>query len=735
MSGNFEWQTEDEDNWQELSAEEVANTKTKRRRRWRYVLFIALIMSLAGTTIYWRVQSAVRQAEEVRSGDVLSSYNLLGNAILTHDSELFVTLLSGADLSWADTLQDLFQRGWINDRRFIGLGMSQSEQKPPSIELSPELTSAVVSTIAVYDIVNSDGSSHRIQLRNDTVYRLGRRWLLAPAEASFWGGQVSVDQHRRITSVNFPERDRSIVEGMLEYLDDGIEQICQSTGYMNCPRDLEVEIEFSIDPKSLIKTMESYLESGFYQMGLRRPGSKINLILPTPTLVGIPVDAASYQAVKRGYGAYVAGAVVNRYLDESCCNSDPLLQAKRQALLADLGMLPWPLEEPFISQTANPAVNNYDVAVMCQQGSTDLNDLYTFDIDTGEWRLTLEDRQLVEMQSLPDGRGVALLEKVPQANDIILVRLLILLEGKELVLSEQYADSPEGWAARFEVRDRGQILLMEVPRLEEGFTDFSVLNLVECETYDCDMATYSLYGRPYWSPDGDQWLVREFGQLWKREGFMSSLVSDGFAPFWLNSDIFGYVRMVGDEQFIVTINANTGEPEQIYPMDVFSGQLPDLSQGTRLRVAYIMPDPAQPFDHWFLLFFLVDRLGHYDDAVIMDFNLKTNDVEIVHQSDQLNKLALSDKGDVLALSFFDPGIQQWQILVHKTGMAENPIYTLTTGSSSSQEPSLAWSPDNLWLAVFNKGLLTILSGDGRNQFDVIPPVAGCLNAAWLRPGR
>lgn len=732
MSGNFEWQTEDEENWNELSAKKPSVTETKRlSHRWRYLIFIGLILGLAGITIYWRVQSTIRRVEESRSGDVLSSYSLINNAILTRDSELFVTLLSGSDLSWADGQQELFQRGWIGDRRFLGLGSSPSEQKPASVELSPELTSAVVSTMVVYDTVKADASVQPVRLRQDTVYRLGRRWLLAPPEESFWGGSKPGEQNAQFISVSFPERDRSTVEDMLLYLDDGLERLCQASNFMDCPSDLEVEIEFSTDPESLSKIMKSYLEAGFFQMGLRRPGSKIKLTLPTPTLVGIPNDEASFQVLKRGYGAYVAGAVVNWYLDDSCCNNDQLMQSMSQALLEDIGMLPWPMEEPRVGLIDGPTIGDYDLAMICQQATSDHTDLYNLDTETRKWHLALDDRQFVDMQSLPDGKGVALLEKIPQSNDIILIRLLIFQDGIEHVLSEQHLVAPEGRAARIEVRDRGQILLLEVPRLEEGFTDFSVLNLTECDTYDCNMVTYSLYGRPYWSPDGDQWLVREFGQLWKREGFMSSLVSDGFAPFWINADFFGYIRSVGDEQFIVTINSNTGEPEQIYPISTFSDQLTDLSRGSRLRVGYIMPDPAHPFEHWFLLFFLIDRLGRYEDALIIDFDLKTNEAEIVHQSDQLNKLAISDIGDVLALSFFDPGTQHWQVLIHETGMNEDPVFTLTTGSSSSQEPTLTWSPDNFWLSVVNKGVLTILSRDQRDQFDVIPPVAGCYNAAWI----
>ncbi len=730
MPEHFEWQTEEEGEWNDRLDYQTPSTPTRKRwKRWVATLVGLIMLLMAGSIIYLRVQSTVNEAEEGRTADVLSSYRLIEGARNQGDMELFTTFLSGADLSWAAVQQELFKHDWLLDRRAFGLGVSPFEVTLPSVELSPDLDSAVLSEIRRYRIVAPALEEEIVSLRNDSVYRLGQRWLLSPPREEFWGSDDPQELSGRLLTLIFPERDQAIAGRLFEGLDETLIDICQAVD-INCPGDLRVVVEFSRDPSSLVATMGSFFEDGYLGDSLMRPGSKVELILPTPTLLGLPLDEPSYRAVFRAYSAYVAGAVMNRFTDDSCCANDIHRRAMIRNLLTSRGAMPQP--DPLISPANQAAISgiNYDLELMCHGTTAKSVDIFHFDSSTMTWRVEVADKELVNMQGLPDASGVALLEN-QDLGETYQTQLSILAAGKEWVLYQGNLSPENARNTRFEVRDREQQLLLEVPLVELGYSIYSLFDLAFCDETACPAEIHQLAGRPYWSPDGRQWLMRQDGLLWLYQESMNVAVGDGFAPFWMDSDRYGYVRQAGAQQFIVSSSTLSGTLDTITTASTLIEALPEFDRGMQLRIGRVLPDPVQPYSHWYILAFLVNRSGRIDEALILDVDNNSGRIEVIYQSSFLNSVAISPEGSKLAATYYDPDNQGWQVLIHEEAGEGDKTLSLTGERSLNAPPTISWSPDGKWLGIVNNGVLTLWFSIDGTSVEIVPPTLGCISSAWV----
>ena len=736
MPERFDWQTEEEGDWNDQSDHLIPAAPTRKRwKRWVATLVGLIVLLLAASIIYLRVQSTVGEAEAGRIADILSSYRLIEGARIQADLELFTTFLSGADLSWAAIQQELFQRDWLLDRRAFGLGVSPFEVTMPSVELSPDLDSAVLSEIRRYRIVAPGLGEEIISLRNDWVYRHGQRWLLSPPREDFWGSDDPQVISGRILTLKFPERDQAIASRLFKEIDETLIDVCQAADFIDCPGDLRVEVEFSRDPSSFIAIMGSFFEDGYLGDSLLRPGSKVELILPTPTLLGLPLDEPSYKAVFRAYSAYAAGAVMNRFTDDACCANDVHRQAMIRNLLTSRGAMPWP--GPVISSTDQTALAgiNYDLELMCHGTAAKSVNIFHLDSSTRTWRIELADKELVNMQGLPDARGVALLEN-RDLGESYHTQLSILAAGKEWVLYEGNLSPENARNTRFEVRDREQQLLLEIPILELGYSNYSLFDLAICDESACPAEIHHLAGRPYWSPDGRQWLMRQDGLLWLYQESMNVVIGDGFAPFWMDSDRYGYVRQAGAQQFIVSSSTLNGTPDTITTASSLIEPLPEFDRGMQLRIGRVLPDPVQPYSHWYILAFLVNRSGRIDEALIMDVDTNSGRRAVIYQSNYLNSMAISPGGGKLAATYYDPDRQGWQVLIHEAAGEGDQTLSISGESSLNAPPTISWSPDGKWLGILNNGVLTLWSSIDGTSAEIVPPTPGCISSAWVlaQPG-
>jgi hypothetical protein len=322
----FEWRTDDEEStppgWRD-------EKRMRRVRRPRWIWYIVMLIVAAGAVAYlWRlaerrIDASVSQLE----ADVRLSQSLVERAAATDDPELLRTVLSGRDDEWAETQRELLAagKGYTGIARLFGLEPvgAPAEQ---SLTLNAELRSAELVVTQRYTPTLLSPVSEPAVLEHTYVFRRGaNRWLLAPPEPDFWGPKHSLQT--AVATVNFPERDGSIVRRLASDLVADVDSLCAQLP-RGCPDDLHMTITFASGIDSI----------AHYEDGRAMLASGTEITLPSPSLLGIPRDDAGYAAMHSGYARYLLSTVLPLATGWECCERVLYRQALLQARLNQLGL-------------------------------------------------------------------------------------------------------------------------------------------------------------------------------------------------------------------------------------------------------------------------------------------------------------------------------------------------------------------------------------------------------------
>lgn len=331
MSGNFDWYTEeDESRWAELPGPE--STPPKRSRRWPFLLAALCALTLIAVVVFRQVNQRVSETENRIEEDVLAARTLIQRAASESDRELLTTMLSGREPRWTRAQQELMESGILFGNAGIPFGLHPLNSEPLSatVALSDNFQEAVVSEERQFAFDVGNGVTDTIVLEQTLVFREGsRRWLYSPPEEDFWGEWQSLAGSR--ASVAFRARDESYAVRFTDDVNHRLAELCNLQG---CPPDLQVSIRLDPEPGSLLRLAapEARLE----------PTLSINL--PSPTLIGMPLDEAGYQALSRAYATHVVSAVLGVILEWECCDRIALYEAVVDDALAELALQSYPLQ-------------------------------------------------------------------------------------------------------------------------------------------------------------------------------------------------------------------------------------------------------------------------------------------------------------------------------------------------------------------------------------------------------
>ncbi len=371
MPSRFDWETEEELLWAEKQG---TGRPTRRlyRRLLLSVLFVSLILT-GGTHLI--LQQIDRQVEEVSASvadDIISSQQLWQEAIRNADIELFDTVLSGSRPDWTAAQHALFKGGLLQNRLPLDLAVAGSPQVTDVI-VSPDLTEAevileqqYVTSIHAPDTINNieqvtslvrgKRNQATITLAQILVFRRGRnRWLYSPPRREFWGDwQTAKTRH---LTLSYPHREAELAERLLHDLEKDVQRMCATLPGINCRQDLHLRLRLDSNPQSLFETADPTIMLGSTAI--------YGLNLPAPSLVGIPVDEAAYQALMRSYSAHVVAAAITMNVDWRCCSHGLLYQALLDRQLAQLGLRYWPLEQSdYQTALSNSTIGVFDMQAL-----------------------------------------------------------------------------------------------------------------------------------------------------------------------------------------------------------------------------------------------------------------------------------------------------------------------------------------------------------------------------------
>ena len=357
---NFEWQQEDGD-WKELPPTPTPETP-KSRRRFVIPLLIILALLAAAFVVYRRVDDQLQQTETAVQSNILASHNLAQNAAHAQDEELLLSVLSGRLPSWTTAQQEVLAAGLLYDR--TPWGLPSASDLPSTLTLadletdahlllSSDLREAELHFPLTYQFTTAPGISETIVLSQTAVYRQGMRsWLLSPPDSEFWG-KWKTDEGERLTLI-YSERDADLVQKLAFDLEQIVQQICAEPDLPDCAEDATYTIRLDTHPESLVDGID------------RRhlPDEQPYLKLPSPTLLGLPVDEVGYDALLRAYGVPLATAVFADLFDWECCRHAPLFQVLVDYQLSLMGIQPWPVTDVYHSSALRQSINIDDVGLL-----------------------------------------------------------------------------------------------------------------------------------------------------------------------------------------------------------------------------------------------------------------------------------------------------------------------------------------------------------------------------------
>lgn len=330
----FDWQTVEDDDWDDTLPEPERPRRPARWRRWLPWLLVVVVLALTSAVLVQRMNARVEDVTSDLEADVVSSHALVAQASAEADGELLLALLSGLDGGWAASQQVLLREGGLWQRNALGLTWEGADTAVPQVQLAPDLLAAEVTSTHLYRPAAAGLDDAPVRLQQTAVYRLGSaRWLLAPPTTDFWG-ETQTTQHGRI-SASYPARDEALVQRLVTDLDTRLAALCADADALTCAPEMALELHFSHNPSSLTGDPVA--------RAVREGSGPLAVTLPTPTLAGVPQDEAGYAALLRGYAAPVVATAVVRSAGYDCCAQALFVRALVDWQLAEWELADWPV--------------------------------------------------------------------------------------------------------------------------------------------------------------------------------------------------------------------------------------------------------------------------------------------------------------------------------------------------------------------------------------------------------
>lgn len=328
---HFDWKTEEENHWES----ELTAPMPPRRRRWPWRALLATLVTVAVLLLFAHRQINQQLAATTADvqAEVIAAHNFLMRTAGQRDVELLKSLVSGRNTQWWAAQQQLVEDGWFANPPLLGwtaVAADLAAAENITVTLAPDLNTAELQAIYTYQALNGRGVTETVRLQQTAVYRRGAdRWLLAPPEADFWG-DWELEKGQYVTLI-YPARDRPVAARLGPALDQLVDDICRQLEGITCSPRPALQVWLEKDAQSVLYSASTRLEGGR------------SLELPTPSLVGLPVDEAGFQALLRVYGTPVATAVISEQVGYQCCRWLSVYQALLDRQLHQLGLKPWPL--------------------------------------------------------------------------------------------------------------------------------------------------------------------------------------------------------------------------------------------------------------------------------------------------------------------------------------------------------------------------------------------------------
>ena len=743
---SFEWRTDEERGWDQ--APPAPQDRRRRLRLWRrarnlfwrqrrLILSGLLLLVAAGSLGVRALTLRLEAAEAAAREDVRAAHRVLLEAVSSDDAELYLTMVT-ADRSWRRTQLTLFEQNAAFRRDSLGFEWVPEAEPATEVVLSPDLQQAVVTSTLHYHGYTGSGDPSQFALHHVSQFENdGTQWRLAPHEDAFWGGWKTADRNDVLLA--FPARDEALAIRLAADLNGRMDDICDAVAVCAQVPDIQVRLERITD--RLAMPLAFYYEAT----------GRFTLELPAPSLVGIPTDESAYQALLNGYTRQMIIKLLDYFADQSSPSGGNIQQALRQRIFVDLNLAPWPV--PQVTPSITPPELEEDILALCVDGIVEGASLWRYQSGSGQWAKVFAGWHVTSMASIDGAPGVLI--QVQQSGEADpQPRIVWWRDGRqaasfdELYLGDTVAGSPA--------------LFASTPEQQQQWIWLG--DATNCNGRSC-AGTVALEMPTTWSPDGEHTLFRRElegsrsppaadDMLWLGDGEGVALrrVDEGFYPFWIDDDTFGYLAIPAEPQRADAFNydviirnvdeheASEGIERPVLTTAFLEDLLPDDYQAQELGlfVNHVLVHPARPQT----IYLVASRFIRYGEAMpqysILLFALdwQTGEATLRIPTEQVQWTTFpefSHDGRWLAYVAYDPltgdGVVAMHDLEQDAGQASGWQHTFVAGNDYVT-PTFEWSQHNGSLLLVDQGVLHIVQPGTWAEWQLTPPVPGCSQAVW-----
>ncbi len=679
---------------------------------------LALLVLVGLGLVYRQVNVQVTAVTNTLEQEVMAADRLLVETALSNDTELFTALLRRSP-TWTDRQIRLQTHDMLFNRPSLGLWLDTRANlfaneflSTTQVAVSPDLTTAELTVSMPYATVDEAGEIQTLTLQRTAVYRRQESgWLLAEPGDEFWGDYVH--ETRPYLDLITPARDQEIATRLADDLNAWIARICHD---IECPQRFMLQLRLGTNPEGLLELSSPVRFSTVYLGGQQTT----RLSLPTPTLVGMPVDEAGYHMLLRGYATHLALGLLNAYATNAPSSSLGGVMVNEpdfNQMLADWKLfVPWPTGYNPIQAAEPPPIPlpDQDILLLCQ--SSRAPNLYRYNSAIDLWSdipLTAEGAIGFYLTAFPGGQGAALTVG-PSVRDG-LYRVIWLHNGREYLLFT----SPGYVHINFvtEVEPGRFLLHYTTPDTEENGEYWLSLGVMvtanNCDDQTCTVQPFTQWAQP--SPDGRHTLLT---YLDENSGFSYALgnaageeieaLENAYNPFWLDGRTLAYLQVLPTDtlpnsQLMTAVFSEDSESVQIQPKLTAADirpHLPELPSAHRLYLTAVMPYPAEQPKQLFLS--IADsEFGIVRDSFLLQYEWQTEKFSLIsdEEGDPMNSVSPVSMsvhgrylitgnytGDSFTLRLYDISGQTWKTY-------ETPIPRFTLNGQQ------AWSDDGNWLIL------------------------------------
>ena len=310
MSGNFEWQTEED--WQgedTAVSHNISAPFLSRFKRIRPIFLLPILVALlVAIGVNQRVQSATRQVDTA----VLATHHFMLQSALARDIELFGLNLSDEDKQWHSLQRVLLRRMLFFDRGGFNIWLDHAlaqeqltnQTLPTEVTLSPDLQRAEVTTWLPFLTETITNSVQPLTLQHTAVYHFEDQQWLRTSPTDTWGATQHFVGQRLMLS--YPEKDAAFSDYFARTLDKQLQVLCRDDPRLDCPESLKIHLIFDTEHDALLTLNDPFPGYRFRILwGGDRNNRTHKLTLPTPRLVGLPATDEARAILQKGYSSWV----------------------------------------------------------------------------------------------------------------------------------------------------------------------------------------------------------------------------------------------------------------------------------------------------------------------------------------------------------------------------------------------------------------------------------------------